>query len=134
MKTISLKLGGPVPDTIGRCADAYHDVKELRLAMDKEVKAIKERETELYNHIVDNLSVSEDTGASGKRYKAQITTSEEPTVTDWEALHDYVYEEDRFDLLGKSIAKGAVKEMQAEGVTLPGVTKITVKKVSITKI
>lgn len=134
MKKVSLKFGAPLPSSIGRCADAYHEVRELRLAMEKEVKAVQKRETELKNHILDNLSASDDTGAAGKYYRAQIKTSEEPTVTDWDDLHDYVYEHDRFDLLARQITKGAVKEMLEAGEKLPGVNKVTVKKLSITKI
>jgi len=131
---VSLTLGAPMPKTVGRCADAFHEVRELRLAMKKEVDVIEAREREIKQYILDNLSASDDTGASGKYYRAQITRQEEPTVTDWEELLDYVVEEDRFDLLQKSISRGAVKEMQAAGETIPGVGKITVKKVSITKI
>lgn len=134
MKRVSLKVGRPLPSSTGRCADAYHDIRELRLAMKKEVDAIEEREKEIKQYILDNLSASDDTGASGRYYRAQITTQDEPTVTDWDDFWDYVFEEDRTDLVQKSIARKAVKEMQEAGERIPGVTKITVKKVSITKI
>lgn len=134
MKKVSLTLGAPLPKSLGRCADAYHEIKELRLAMQKEVDAVKARETEIYKHLVDNLSASDDTGVAGRRFRAQIKSSEEPTVTDWDDLYDYIYDHDRFDLLGKTIAKKAVKEMQEAGEKIPGVGKVTVKKVSITKI
>ena len=133
-KRNSLKVGDPLPEVLGHCADFYKQVRDLRLAMDKEVKAIKDRETEIYNHIVDNLSVEENTGVAGRKYRAQITTQEEPTVTDWENLYDYIHENDRFDLLNKSLAKKAVKDMLEEGDKIPGVDTIIVKKVSITKI
>lgn len=131
---VSLKVGDPVPSSIGRCADAYHDVRELRLAMEKEVAPVKQREAELLGHMIDSLSTSDDTGASGLRYKVQIVTSEQPTVTDWDALHDFVYDNDRFDLMSKSISTKAVKEMFEAGEKIPGVSQITVKKASITKI
>lgn len=134
MSKVSITFGDPVPKTLGRCADEYHEVRELRLAMQKEVDAVKARESEIYNHLVDNLSASDDTGAAGLKYRAQIATSEEPTVQDWEELYDYIHENDRFDLLSKSLAKKAVKEMQERDENVPGVGKITVKKVSITKI
>ncbi len=134
MKHISLKFGDPMPKTIGRCADAYKEVSDLRLAMQKEVDAIKKRETEINEHILENLSASDDTGASGLKYKAQIKTSVALSATDWEAIHDFVYENDRFDILGKSLNKKAIEELWDAGKKVPGVVKINVKKVSITKI
>ena len=129
-----LTYGDPLPKSLGRCADLYHEVKELRLAMQKEVDAVKDRETEIYKHLVDNLSASDDTGAAGLKYRAQIKTDTVDTVDDWELVHDYVYENDRFDLLGKSLAKKAAKEMREAGVKIPGVKQMTVKKISVTKI
>lgn len=134
MSKVSLKVGADLPKSIGACADAYHYVNKLRLAMAKEVKAIQDRETEIKKHIIDNLSVKEDTGAAGQHYRAQIKTEEQPTVKDWELLYDYIVEEDRFDLLNKSLSITASKEMHAAGTKIPGVGKIIVKKLSITKI
>ena len=134
MKRVSLKFGDPMPKTIGRCADAYKEVSDLRLAMQKEVDTVKKRETEINEHILENLSASDDTGASGLKYKAQIKTSVDPSATDWEAIHDFVYENDRFDILGKKLNKKAIEELWDAGKKVPGVVKINVKKVSITKI
>lgn len=134
MRKVSLKVGAPLPKSLGACADAYHEVRSLRLAMEKEVDPIQAREAEIKAHIIDNLSVKEDTGAAGQHHRAQIKIEEQPTVEDWELLYDFVVEEDRFDLIGKSLGMKAAKEMHAAGEKIPGVGKITVKKLSITKI
>ncbi len=109
-------------------------MRALANAMQKEVAAVKKRESELRDHLIDNLSAGDDTGASGKKYRAQIKTATKPTVTDWEPLYDYIVEEDRFDLLGRSVNAKPVAEIWESGETVPGVDKITVKSVSITKI
>lgn len=134
MRKVSLKVGAPLPKSMGACADAWHEVNKLRLAMDKEVKVVKDRETEIKQHIIDTLSVKDDTGAAGKFYRAQIKTEEQPIVEDWEDLYDFVVDEDRFDLLGKSLGTKAAKEMHAAGEKIPGVGKMIVKKLSITKL
>ncbi len=134
MRKVSLKVGDPLPKSMGACADAYYEIKELRLAMAKEVAVIQARETEIKGYIIDNLSVSEDTGAAGKHHRAQIKVEEQPIVTDWDALYDYIYQEDRFDLLGKSLGTKAAKEMHAAGESIPGVGKLQAKKLSITKL
>lgn len=133
-ETLSLKVGGKMPRSIGRCADAYHDVRVLRLEMKKQTDAIQARETEIKDHIIENLSKSDDTGASGLRYKALITESEAASADDWDDIYDFIMENDRFDLLGKSLNQKSVKEMWDNDEKVPGVKKVNVKKVSITKI
>ena len=71
-KVDMLAVGSPLPKSIGLCADLYSDVRALRLMMEKEVEAVQARETEVKNFIIDNLSKSDDTGAAGKRFRAQI--------------------------------------------------------------
>ncbi len=132
--TISLKVGAALPKSIGRCADAFKEVQELRLAMDKDVKRVKDRENEIKDHIIEHLSKSDDTGASGLKYKALIKTDEKASADDWDEIYDWVVEEDRFDLLGKSLNQKTVKELWDNDEKVPGVKKVNVKTVSITKI
>jgi hypothetical protein len=139
-----LKVGAPLPQSMGRCADLYHDVRELRLAMEKEVAAIAEREAEIKTHIVNNLSTSEDTGAAGLRYRAQLVTKRKPIigpVSDeypqggWGILCSWIRKNDRFDMLQKRLSDKAVMDWQEqEKRVLPGIEMMNVKDVSITKI
>ncbi len=133
-QTLSLKVGARLPKTLGRCADAYHEVRELRLAMDKDVKRVKERENEIHDHILEHLSKSDDTGASGLKYKALVTSKEKASADDWEDIYDYIMENDRFDLLGKSLNQKTVAELWDNDEKVPGVKKVHVKSLSITKI
>jgi len=134
MSKISVTYGDPIPKSIGRCADELADVRALGIAMGKEVALVKKREGELRDHIIENLSVGDDSGAAGKKYRAQIKVDIKATVTDWEDLYDYIVEHDRFDLLGRSVTQKAVKDMWDNNDKVPGVEKINVKTVSITKL
>lgn len=131
-----LEVGSPMPQSIGRCADLYNDVRQLRLTMDKEVEKIKARETEIREHIINNLSKSQDTGAAGLRYRAQIVTKVAYKLADWGVFTSWVRKNDRFDMLQKRVSDTAVKDYaeQNEGKVLPGLEKINVPDVSITKI
>ena len=124
----------PIPTSIGRCADLYSDTRQLRLAMEKEAAEVKAYESKIRDYIIDNLSKSDDTGASGLKYRAQIVTKLQASVTDWTATHAYVQKTGRFDLLQKRISDTAVKAMWEEGETVPGVERMNVVDVSITKI
>ncbi|HET6455341.1 MAG TPA: hypothetical protein VFI02_13135 [Armatimonadota bacterium] len=131
---LKFEQGSPLPPAIGLCADLYAEVRELRLAMQKHVDNVKARETEVREHIIDNLSKSLDSGAAGLRYRAQIVMKEHPSLKDWDAFTSYVAANRRFDLLQKRLSDKAVMDLMDDGVVVPGVEKFNAKEVSITKI
>lgn len=132
--TDPLELGGPIPRSVGRTADLYSDIRALRLTMEKDVEKVKAREHELREHIINNLSKSDDTGASGLRYRAQIVMKDVPRAADWTKIHAYIQKTGRFDLLQKRLGEKAVMDMAEDGKQIPGVEIIKVPEVSITKI
>lgn len=133
-----LAVGSPMPKSLGRCADFLHDVRELRLLMDKDVAKIKARETEIQEHIINNLSSSLDTGAAGLKYRAQVVKETVPQVSEekggWAAVWKFIAKNNRFDLLQKRLGEKAITDMWAQGEEVPGVAKVHVPKLSITKI
>lgn len=130
-----LKLGSPMPASIGRCADLYSDVRTLRLSMAKEVEAMQARESEIKTYIIDNLSKSADTGAAGQRYRAQIVTKRKFNISDWGILTSWIKKNDRFDMIQHRLSDTAAKDFEeVEGRTVPGTEAVNVPDVSITKI
>lgn len=124
-----------MPASIGRCADLYHDVRELRLAMEKEVEEIKAREIEVQEHIIRTISKSDDTGAAGLRYRAQVVAKPRPRIVEWGLLTSWIRKNDRFDVLQKRLADAAVMEWnEAEHRILPGTEVILLPTLSVTKI
>lgn len=127
--------GTPLPQSVGRCADLYHEVREIRLAMEKETEVVKSRESEIKEHIINNLSKSDDTGAAGLRYRAQIVMKDVYKVLDWPVLHSWIRKNDRFDMLEKRLSKKAAEDFVVEEKRLlPGTELVHVPDVSITKI
>ena len=134
-----LEKGAPLPASIGRCADLYHDVRELRLMMEKEAETIASREREIREHIIANLSAGSDTGAAGLKYRAQIVKKDVPKVSEehggWGAFFSWVRKNDRFDMLQKRLSDKAVKDfLETDGRMPPGTEMMKVPDVSITKI
>lgn len=126
--------GGPLPKSIGAVVDLYREVRDLRLAMEKEVKPIAERESELRQYLIDNIAKSDDGGAVGKKYVAKIVTKVVPKAEDWETIRAYIQETGRFDLMNKSLSAKAVSEMWEAGEEVPGVGRFNAIDVSITKL
>lgn len=124
------------PESIGRTADLFHDLNEVRLKADKLAEALKKFESGAKEHIINNLSKSSDTGAAGLRYRAQIVTKPKVRVAQegWPALHGYIQQTGRFDLLQKRLLDSAVMDMVNAGETPPGIETFNEVGVSITKI
>lgn len=129
-----LEKGAPVPASLGACGDLLHDVRELRLAMQKQVDAIEARERELKDHII-NMVTPTDPGAVGRRYVTKVTTTAVPIIEDWGVFCSWIRKNDRFDMLQKRLSTDAVNAVQnAEKRLLPGLNILNKKDVSITKL
>lgn len=126
--------GVAMPSSMGLCADEFARVRAIRLEMDKIVEGVKARETELKEYIIANLSKSDDTGAAGKLYRAQIVTKDIPKAADWPQFHAYVAKTGQFDMLQKRLSDKAVMDRLEQGERLPGIEVMHIPDVSITKI
>jgi hypothetical protein len=102
--------------------------------LEKEVERVKARVTELREYIIANLSKSDDTGAAGLRYRAQIVMKDVPRAMDWPKVHAFIQDTGRFDLLQKRLGEKAVMDMVEQGEQIPGVEIVHLPDVSITKI
>lgn len=126
----------PFPSTLGACADEMYRTREARLALQKEVQALQERETALKNHIIDTMPKSEG-GAVGKLCRVTIRSKETVRVTDWEAFWAYIYRNRKTfgpSLMQRRVAEGAVKELWGAGRTVSGTEPFTVLDLSVNKL
>lgn len=126
--------GAPLPETPGRCADLYKEVEELYRDMKADTDAVGARLSEIREHIIQTVSASDDTGASGLKYRALVKRETKPKPDDWDKIHRYIAKHNRFDLLQRRLSERAVMDMIEAGEDVPGVSKIHIKKLSITKI
>lgn len=136
-----MQVGKALPKSVGRCADLYHDIREIRLAMEKDVQEVKARETEIQEHIIAQLSASDDTGAAGLRYRAQVLVDRKPRISDdkggWPIFWTWIRKNDFMNMVQRRINDKALEEYMAENPdreAIPGCEMVNVKKLSITKI
>lgn len=134
-----MQVGKPLPQSIGRCADLYHDIREIRLAMEKEVAEIKARENEVQDHMINTLSAGDDTGAAGLRYRAQVVTKRKPRLLGdgWPTFFTWVNKHGYLNMVQKRINEKALEEWLADNPdrpTAPGTEMVNVKSLSVTKI
>lgn len=126
--------GADIPESIGRRADLYKEVEELYRAMRAEVDAVYDRMSEIRDSIINDLEKSDDTGAAGLKYRVQVKTDAKPKPADWDRLYEYIVENNRFDLLQRRLSDRAVMDLMENEGKVPGVERIHVPKLSITKV
>lgn len=122
------------PKAMGACADKLFELRNKRLAMQKEVDAVAAEETALKNHIIENLPKSEASGVAGKLARVTVVTKQIPQVKDWDAFYKYVKKTGSFDLMQKRLTDAAIKERWEAGKEIPGVEHFNAVSVSINKV
>jgi hypothetical protein len=121
---------------LGQVVDAYKELRDVRLAMEKETELVASAERRFKEHLVQSLSKSDEAGVFGLKYKAKHTTKRIPKVMDegWGKLYSFIQQTGRFDLLQRRLGDKAVMEMIEAGETVPGVETMLVSDISVTKV
>jgi len=126
-----------IPKSLALAADLYYSKREDRLALQRQVDALKEDEEALKNHLIDSIPKSNATGIAGKLVRVSVTSKEVPQVQDWDAFYSYVaknVKKGSFALLNRAVNAKAVNEIWADGKTVPGVGVFTAVNLSVNKL
>lgn len=136
------------PKTLAECADRLHSTRQLRLDLQKQVDAYAAEESFLSEHLIKNLPKSQATGIAGKLIRATVVDKDvfqiksdpdKGTEQSWTELRDYIVKNNKknpgvWGLLNKAINQATAKEMDSAGKLPPGLAKISVPKISLTKL
>lgn len=122
------------PKSLAACADKYYQLREKRLAMQKEVDAVKAEESAYSEHLINSIPKSEATGVAGKLCRVSVKTDEIPRVEDWDLFYKHIKKTGEFDLLGRSPTKAAIEARWANNKKVPGVGTFTTVKLSVNKL
>lgn len=122
------------PKAMGACADKLFELRNKRLAMQKEVDAIEAEEKAFKEHIIQTLPKSEASGVTGKLCRVTVVKKEVPQVKDWDAFWKGFNKSKDCDLLQRSISKAAIEARWEAGKKVAGVESFTVVSVSINKV
>jgi hypothetical protein len=133
-KPAAKKAAFKIPKTLGACADLLYTTREERLALQKQIDELAERESMLKEHVINNLPKSNATGVSGKVANVRVETKTIPQVQDWEKFYQYISKNKAFDLLQRRVNDKAIQERWEAKKTVAGVGTFDVVKVSCTKV
>lgn len=132
---MNLDIASPLSDDPAVLADLLFDTKSLRLLMAKETALVETREKAIEEKLIAIIPAT-SSGAMGKHHKVKVETADKwiMNTEKWPDFFAYVANTGSFDLLQKRLADRAVADRMEEGVKIPGVENMKVKKISLTKI
>lgn len=106
--------------------------REIATIEASQLKPLKERKAELENYLKATLEVGEKVSYAGI---GMVSMAEEtqPSVQDWDALYEYIKENDAFYFLQRKVNGAPYRELLNMGEELVGVVPIKVRKLSVRK-
>ncbi len=122
-----------IPDTLGACADLLLELRTRRLEIQREVDAIKSRETAIKEHIIKSLPESGATGVAGAHAYVSMVPKQVPTVDDWWEVYEYIAATQQFDLLTRKLNTRAVMDRWENDLDIPGVRRYNTTTLSVRK-
>lgn len=130
-------VGGDIPNAPGIAGDLLWMVTQERLAIEKEAKELKSRESEIKQYLIDYFEEHKDegNGAIGKERQTMYEKETHFAVKDWDALWSFIFKNRRTDFVQKRLGEQAAKDyFETEGEVPPGCHRVHVPKISSTKI
>ena len=118
------------PLSLEKRATLYRQVRDKRLEMKHEMEEMQSLETRLKDSLLEDIEV--DTGHIFGGYAFSVVSKEKPALDDWNDFIQGVVASGRYDMLQKRLADKAVTDT-ADWHKLPGVKRIFVKSLSVTK-
>lgn len=123
-----------MPTTIGGTIDLLWSLREERKSAEAAVNEIKEKETAVEAHLMNNFDKSGLDGAKGKYGLATLKHSTVADVTDWPQFYSYIQRNKAWDLLQKRPAITAIRERWNNGKAIPGLEPKEIVTLSLTSV
>lgn len=108
---------------LGEAIDRLGDLRAQITALNKQSDELSKTRKALEADLLDMLDDSGMKRASSYKFSASVMEETVPTVTDWDALHAYIVENDVPYLLQRRANVKPFQELFEAGVEVPGVEK-----------
>jgi hypothetical protein len=117
--------------TLGSLIDQLSTLRAARLALEEQVKVMKQDEGRLEDEFIALADEQGTTAAAGKLAKASITESIVPQVNDWDALYKFIQRKKYWHLLERRPSSASYRELLEQGVKVPGTVPFTKRKLNL---
>lgn len=122
------------PKTVGESVDLLFALRTKRKQKEAETAAMKEEEAKLEDAIFGKFEKADLEGARGRRAQASVSSSDVPTLDDWQKLEKHLRRTGEFDLLQRRLSVEAVRERWEAKKAVPGVGVFTRIRLHLTAV
>ena len=114
--------------------DEFTVARDLRLAADKEAKALKKTESTLKARVIDELIRNSATMVGGSTHRVTLQVKTKPQAEDWPLIYKYMKEKDAMDIVQRRLLGSAIDDRIEEGEEIPGIIFVQVNDLSVAKL
>ena len=118
---------------LGKLADRLDAARIARLAADKIAASLKSDETELKTLLITEMEGAGLSSVGGKIAVINRSIRTRAIAGDWPLIHEYIRENDAFDLLHKRLTDSAIILRKEDGVDIPGVSLMDYSYITFAK-
>ena len=114
--------------------DKMFMLREQKRGLENQIKEVNAEIADISDWLLDRCDDVGTTTAKGSLASIVVTESVVPRVEDWDAVADYVIDNDAIYLLHRRVSSGPWRELLDTGETVPGITPFTKRAISLTKL
>lgn len=122
------------PIDLGSKLDALADLRDRKKEINAELTDVSQAYTELEREIIDLLDQQGTRMTGSARFRASISESTVPTVTDWDAFYAYVIANESPYMFERRVSASAWRELVESGEPVPGTEPFTRRSLSLRKV
>jgi hypothetical protein len=119
--------------SIGKMVDEMYALRNQKLELNKKAKEINARIEELQSLVLERMEGEDMEVSAGQDATARRAKTIVPVVQDWTAFEKYIMDNDALYMLERRCASNSFRELNAQGVEVPGVRPFTKIAISLTK-
>ena len=119
---------------MGALIDRLYDLRSEKSELNAKISVLDEEIVVLKGLLMDRLDDEETIKACGKNASVTITSQTVPNVTDWDAVHQYIVDNNACYLLEKRLSAAPYREMLAAGEPIPGTEPFEKREISLRKL
>lgn len=120
--------------TLGGKIDELYALRERYREISKEVNELKELMESMEQELIADLDGMELRLGRGNKASVSVSETTVPTVNDWDALYQYVIDNEALYLFERRVAATAWRELMESGESVPGTEPFTKRKLSLRKV
>lgn len=120
------------PKTVGALIDEAFSLRAKKSELEAAIKDLDGRLTDLEVELLERFEAEGQEKSTTKHGTASVSTTTVANVTDWDKLWSFVHKKKAFQLVQRRVSDPAWRELQEQGVAVPGTQPFTKKRIRFT--